>query len=70
MSTSSPFNYDGLYSQLSVPVVRGENRHAKYDFAVAYPDPDTFRLAPSPRVRTELCRPQHPANFPVLQSKR
>jgi 2-aminoadipate transaminase len=44
MSTSSPFNYDGLYSQLSVPVVRGENRHAKYDFAVAYPDPDTLPL--------------------------
>ena len=44
MATSSPFSYDGLYSQVSVPVVRGENRHAKYDFAVAYPDPDTLPL--------------------------
>ena len=45
MATSNSFNYDSLYSQLSVPVVRGENRHAKYDFAVAYPDPDTLPLA-------------------------
>ncbi|CAI8015112.1 Aromatic-amino-acid aminotransferase 1 [Geodia barretti] len=44
MATSSPFNYNSLYSQLSVPVVRGENRHAKYDFAVAYPDPETLPL--------------------------
>ena len=44
MATSSPFNYDGLYSRGSVPVVRGENRHAKYDFAVAYPDPETLPL--------------------------
>ena len=44
MTTSNPFNYDALYSEASVPVVRGENRHAKYDFAVAYPDPDTLPL--------------------------
>ena len=44
MATSSPFSFDGLYSQVSVPVVRGENRHAKYDFAVAYPDPETLPL--------------------------
>ena len=56
MATSSPFSYDGLYSQVSVPVVRGENRHAKYDFAVAYPDPDTLPLeglADSLRVALE-----------------
>ena len=56
MATSSQFNYDGLYSQVSVPVVRGENRHAKYDFAVAYPDPDTLPLeglADSLRVALE-----------------
>ena len=56
MATSSPFSYDSLYSQLSVPVVRGENRHAKYDFAVAYPDPDTLPLeglADSLRVALE-----------------
>ena len=44
MATSSPFNYDDLYSRVSIPVARGENRHAKYDFAVAYPDPDTLPL--------------------------
>ena len=44
MATSSPFSYDRLYSQMSIPVARGENRHAKYDFAVAYPDPDTLPL--------------------------
>jgi 2-aminoadipate transaminase len=44
MATSNPFSYDGLYSQVSTPVIRGENRHAKYDFAVAYPDPDTLPL--------------------------
>ena len=56
MTTSSPFSYDGLYSQQSVPVVRGESRHAKYDFAVAYPDPDTLPLeglADSLRVALE-----------------
>ena len=56
MATSSPFSYDGLYSQGSIPVVRGENRHAKYDFAVAYPDPDTLPLeglADSLRVALE-----------------
>ena len=44
MATSNPFNYDSLYSAQSVAVARGENRHAKYDFAVAYPDPDTLPL--------------------------
>ena len=44
MATSGPFSYNELYSQMSVPVVRGETRHAKYDFAVAYPDPDTLPL--------------------------
>jgi len=56
VTTSSPFSYDGLYSQQSVPVVRGESRHAKYDFAVAYPDPDTLPLeglADSLRVALE-----------------
>ena len=39
------FNYDGLYSRNAVAIPRGENRHAKYDFAVAYPDPDTLPLS-------------------------
>lgn len=57
MATSSPFSYDSLYSQLSQPVARGENRHAKYDFAVAYPDPDTLPLEGlADAVRTALER--------------
>ncbi len=44
MTTTGAFSYDGLYSRGAIPVVRGENRHAKYDFAVAYPDPDTLPL--------------------------
>ena len=56
MATSGPFSYDGLYSETSVPVARGVSRHAKYDFAVAYPDPDTLPLeglADSLRVALE-----------------
>lgn len=45
MATSSSFSYDSLYSRNSIAIPRGENRHAKYDFAVAYPDPETLPLA-------------------------
>ena len=38
------FNYDGLFAQGAPITTRGVNRHAKYDFAVAYPDPDTLPL--------------------------
>ena len=44
MATSNPFRYDGLYSRGALEIPRGENRHAKYDFAVAYPDPETLPL--------------------------
>jgi 2-aminoadipate transaminase len=38
------FNYDDLFAQRAPITRRGENRNAKYDFAVAYPDPDTLPL--------------------------
>ena len=53
---ANSFNYDSLYSRNSVAIARGENRHARYDFAVAYPDPDTLPLtglADSLRVALE-----------------
>ena len=44
MATSNSFSYDGMYSRNSVSVPRSENRYAKYDFAVAYPDPESLPL--------------------------
>lgn len=38
------FNYDGLFAQNAPITTRSANRNAKYDFAVAYPDPDTLPL--------------------------
>ena len=38
------FNYDGLFAAHAPITTRGVNRHATYDFAVAYPDPDTLPL--------------------------
>ena len=44
MSTSQPFNYEGFFAE-NVPVTaRTPNRRAKYDFAVAYPAPETLPL--------------------------
>ena len=40
----SEFNYEGLFAQGAPITTRGANRHARYDFAVAYPDPDTLPL--------------------------
>ncbi len=39
------FNYESLFAPRAPISRRGENRNAKYDFAVAYPDPDTLPLA-------------------------
>ena len=39
------FSYDSLFSATSRDAPPGSFRHAKYDFAVAYPDPDTLPLA-------------------------
>ena len=38
------FNYDSLFAERAPITTRGANRHATYDFAVAYPDPDTLPL--------------------------
>ena len=38
------FNYDNLFAERAPITTRGANRHATYDFAVAYPDPDTLPL--------------------------
>ena len=38
------FNYDGLFAANAPVTTRAANRHARYDFAVAYPDPDTLPL--------------------------
>ena len=38
------FNYDSLFSATSRDAPPGSFRHAKYDFAVAYPDPATLPL--------------------------
>ena len=44
MSASQPFNYDNLFAE-NVPVTaRAANRRTKYDFAVAYPAPETLPL--------------------------
>jgi 2-aminoadipate transaminase len=38
------FNYDSLFSSTSRDAPPGAFRHAKYDFAVAYPDPESLPL--------------------------
>jgi 2-aminoadipate transaminase len=44
MSDSQSFSYEGLFSAHAPVSARGGNRNAKYDFAVAYPDPDSLPL--------------------------
>jgi 2-aminoadipate transaminase len=57
MASSQPFSYEEFFAR-NVPVTaRGANRRAKYDFAVAYPDPDTLPLdGLADAVRTVLGR--------------
>ena len=38
------FNYDNFFSANSLESTPGTGRHSKYDFAVAYPDPDNLPL--------------------------
>ena len=38
------FNYDSFFSANSQESTPGTVRHSKYDFAVAYPDPDNLPL--------------------------
>ena len=44
MVSSQPFSYEGLFAKNAPITTRGGNRYAKYDFAVAYPDPETLPL--------------------------
>ena len=38
------FQYGDIFSANSIEASPGSVRHSKYDFAVAYPDPDTLPL--------------------------
>ena len=38
------FSYDALFAANAPEVPPGKTRHARYDFAVAYPNPDTLPL--------------------------
>ncbi len=38
------FSYEGLFAANTPENMPGKTRHAKFDFAVAYPDPDTLPL--------------------------
>lgn len=44
MAGSQPFSYEGLFAKDAPVSASGGNRSAKYDFAVAYPDPDSLPL--------------------------
>ena len=44
MPRPQPFSYDKLFAKNAPVSTRTPSRHAKYDFAVAYPDPDNLPL--------------------------
>ena len=44
MATAQPFNYENFFANNAPVTARAPNRRAKYDFAVAYPDPETLPL--------------------------
>ena len=44
MATSRQFSYEGLFAKNAPATVSGGFDHPKYDFAVAYPNPDTLPL--------------------------
>jgi 2-aminoadipate transaminase len=44
MAGSQPFSYEGLFARNAPITTRGPNRNARYDFAVAYPDPESLPL--------------------------
>ena len=45
MAGSRSFSYEGLFARDVPATMSAPNRHAKYDFAVAYPDPESLPLA-------------------------
>ncbi|MCH2517371.1 MAG: PLP-dependent aminotransferase family protein [Dehalococcoidia bacterium] len=75
MTTSQPFDYESLFAE-NVPVTaRAANRRAKYDFAVAFPAPETLPLDELvdslrdalAREGDELAYYPHPAGMPALR---
>ena len=44
MSDANRFNYEGLFAKNAPVGAKTTFRRPKYDFAVAYPDPDTLPL--------------------------
>jgi len=75
LTTSQPFNYESLFAK-DVPVTtRAASPRTKYDFAVAYPAPETLPLdglVDSLRVALaregdELAYYPHPAGMPALR---
>ena len=75
MAGSQPFSYESLFAKNAPITVRGSNRRAKYDFAVAFPDPDTLPVdglleGLSTALRREgrdLAYYPHPAGLPGLR---
>ena len=72
---SQPFSYESLFAQ-NVPITaRAPNRKAKYDFAVAYPAPETMPLdglvdavrEAMDREGRDLSYYPHPAGLPALR---
>ena len=69
------FSYEGLFAAGAPETPPGTTRHAKYDFAVAYPDPDTLPLdGLAEAVRSVLAREGRdlayytdPAGYPELR---
>ena len=75
MPSSERFSYEGLFAAGAPENPPGTTRHAKYDFAVAYPDPDTLPLdGLADAVRSVLVREGRdlayytdPAGYPELR---
>ena len=44
MATPQPFSYQDFFAKNAPVTARATPRRAKYDFATAYPDPDTLPL--------------------------
>ena len=75
MAASQPVSYESLFAK-NVPITaRGPSRNVKYDFAVAYPDPDTLPLdglvealsTAMSREGKDLAYYPHPAGLPSLR---
>lgn len=75
MAAQSPFSYQSLFAKNAPITLRGPNRRVKYDFAVAYPDPDTLPVdglleglsTALHREGRDLAYYPHPAGSPGLR---